>query len=741
MRLVLKNTSALIGLRKNSVVRSEQAIEEEVLVIDFSQLWLAMKSRYRLILASTLSAAVLAGVGSYLFYQEKYESTGTLMLNPSEISKVVTDVNDTNNFLKENGPDSSPYKNQEELLKSRLIADRTFNLLHQRNIHLPVQRPNELQRNIIGAHNVKGTDFIEISAKSVSPILAQHIAQAYMDSYLSLMAEISNTPLQKKKDFFQGQVVEAELALKAINEQIRQYQEQYGIVDIAVESQDKVRALLALDSSAKDTAANLAQKRAEAERIRQQLKIKRNDLTAALHAVATGQDSTLISLEQNLQDSEKEYQVKALVYSSTNPEMQQLQEKIAVLKRQITDQQILNAGQTFTPKSLMIKDSVRTTLVSRLAQSEADISALQNKLATTRGQFWQMQHTLQSLPKQQLEYARLILDQKNKENVLIRLKEKLSETQIQKAASGQKLQVIDTPDRPHIPLFPSRLHILLLGALAGAALSTLSVLMHTAATHKGIRPEWLERIYGLPVLSMIPWLPEQQWQAFRRRGALEITASNIAPELVKSYQDLALNLKVQRNIKGKDTLVVSSLMKDAGKSIVLANLAFCLAQSGERVILVDANLRKPRLHDTFNHAIDYERGLPELINTISEALYRSDQINAQDLLPLAQRAAIPSEIHPQLHYLNAGVSLDNTFEFLNSKGFGALIQVLRSGYDWVLIDAPPFLQSPDAAILLGYTEALLLLAEAGADETQILAVQHKVERLNSSIIGIVLRKT
>jgi uncharacterized protein involved in exopolysaccharide biosynthesis/Mrp family chromosome partitioning ATPase len=735
-KLLEPNTGSL---RKSLVVQADFAVEEEALIIDFGQLWLALQSKFKLVMSVSLMTSMVAGLGSFLFYQEKYQSSGTLMLNPTEISRVITDMENNNLFIKEEGQKSSPYKNQEELLKSRLIAQRTLNLLQRQKVKIPYKRPDDLQRDVISARHIKETDFIELTARANSPSLARQIAKAYIDSYMALMVEISNTPLLNKKEFFQAQVAEAELALKKVNEQLQAYQEQYGIVDINVESQDKVRQLIAMDSAAKEIQASLAQKMAESSRIQQQLKLKRNGLESVLQAVALGQDATLASLRQSLQEADKEYQTKSLVYAPSNPEMVQLHRKIEVLKRQIADQSMVNIGDTPSLPSIAIKDPVRTSLVSRLAESESEISALRNKLATIRSQYDRMNHALKAMPKQQLEYARLVLEQKNKENVLIRLKEKLSETQIQKAASGQKLQLIDAPSLPGNPLFPSRVHIILLAAVAGLGLSVLGIAAHTILSKREVRPNWLERMYGIPILASIPWLPEQQWQAFRRRGLLEMTASSVAPELVQAYQNLALNLKVQRNLKGKNALVVSSLRRNSGKSLVLGNLAFCLAQSGENVILLDANFKNPKLHDTFNHKLDYERGLPELINTISEALYRSEQLHAQDLLPLAHRAAIPSEIHPNLHYLNAGLSMENTFEFLNCKGLGSLIQILKSGYDWVLVDAPPFLQAPDAAVLLSYTDALLLIAEAGSDETQILEVQHKIERLNSNIIGVVLR--
>jgi Mrp family chromosome partitioning ATPase len=243
----------------------------------------------------------------------------------------------------------------------------------------------------------------------------------------------------------------------------------------------------------------------------------------------------------------------------------------------------------------------------------------------------------------------------------------------------------------------------------------------------------------VPLLAVIPWLSDKQWRYYRERNYLEVNVHQPDLKLVKAYQDLALNLKVQRNISGNNAIVVSSLFRTAGGSVILSNLAYCLAQSGDSVLLVDANLHSPHLHESFNHLLSYENGLTELINDISEMLYYSKNLDPADLQTRIASAAIPSGVHPQLHYLNAGLQMQNTFEFLNSKGFSTLIAAAKTHYQWVLLDAPPFLEHPDAAVLLSYTDGLLLLTEREATEDQMLLVHDKVQRLNANIIGAVLR--
>src|SRR5690606_25002167 len=125
----------------------------------------------------------------------------------------------------------------------------------------------------------------------------------------------------------------------------------------------------------------------------------------------------------------------------TNPEMVVLEGKINVLKKQVADQHILAVGDAKRSKKRIIQDDVRSNMVTLLTSAESDISALQRKLATLRHQKNDLESELQGVPAQQLEYTRFLLEKKNKEEVLTKLREKLAEVQIQEAASRKRVQV------------------------------------------------------------------------------------------------------------------------------------------------------------------------------------------------------------------------------------------------------------------------------------------------------------
>lgn len=714
--------------------------DDESLVIDLSVIAGAIRQNLLKIIATALLVAALGAVYAFTVYQEKYVSEGTLLFNPSELPNVVSEINTQSHFLEgASTTASNPFKNQEELLKSTMLAKRTLAAIRKEGIELPIKKPGQLLDKVLKSEHVNNTDFIRVTATSSLPSVSQKIANAYMDSYLAIIHEISYAPLMHQKQLYEKQLAQVNDDVHSLNTTLQRYQEQYGIVDISMESQSKVTQQENIRQELKKSEVELAEKKAESAQLYSQLKMKPNDLALAIQSVAGGQDLQLAQLQEKLHAAQEDYNTKALVYAPTNPDMKQLAEKIAILNKQILDQQILTIGNAPKAKSLLIKDPLRAEMVNRLAMREAEISALNRKRATLDVQYQGMMGELKDIPRQQLEYARLKFDKQHKETLQSLLQDKLAEVKIQEAAVQKKLMVIDPPSLPDAPLFPNRVHIVLLAAAVGLAVASLMTGAIAVWKPKIATAESIETLLNLPVLSVIPWLPERQWQTYRKRKTLEVLSAPSDSEIVKSYQSLALNLKLQRNATGKNALAVSALFDESGQSFILANLALCLAQSGERVVLIDTNLKQPRLHQLFGHGLSYEHGLTEVINSLAEYSSKRQNSTPQELLPLVQSNLFPSGIHPQLLYLNAGVVLDNTFEFLNSKGFSALVSTLKQHYDWVLFDAPPLLDDLDTSVLLAYLDGLLLCVERDSDEEQLRQARQKVHRMNSNILGCILR--
>jgi Mrp family chromosome partitioning ATPase/uncharacterized protein involved in exopolysaccharide biosynthesis len=695
--------------------------------IDFAFTQKAIQRHWLWIVGISLFMALLATLFSWACFQESYQSSARILLDLSDKSA---------------GPEFNPYKNQEELLKSELVLNRVAQSIQAEKMNLRSLKAGHFFETVFRAERIPGTGFITLSAKADKPDVAKKLALIYMESYWAVTNELFKKTNKQSEKVATRQSHYAEATWDAFTEKVTASQGLSKDFGVMIENQGKAQQLGNLDSQIKITQADLAQKQAEANRIRQQLKVGKSSLESMIQAVAKGQDTTLNTLQEKLHDLQTDYNTKALVYAPTNPDMIQLQHQMETLKSKITDQQILTTGDVSQPHPTTgyIKDSVRVGLISRLAMVDAELTALRSRLGTLRAQYHQIQKPVSHTPVHSAQTISLIAEQKKPENVKHSHSPKVIEDhKHQSAVSPQNFMVIAPPDLPQKPTGLLRWQIILLAALSGFILSSVAIVGYAVSSQPKLRSEFIEQVLDLPILGSIPWLTDKKWRYLRSCSSLALTAIDVNPAMLQAYQDLAFNLKVRRNALQKNALVFSQILNEKGHAVILSNLGLCLAQGGDRVLLIDADFRNPGLHETFNHSLDYERGLPELINGVSELLYRKKDVQVQDVLKLVNATVTPSGLHPQLEYLNAGLEMNNTFEFLNSKSFDVLLKVLKTDYDWVLISAPPVLKAPDSSILAGYVDGLLLLTDPETEASHMVLVAQKIQRMGSTAYGVILR--
>lgn len=203
-----------------------------------------------------------------------------------------------------------------------------------------------------------------------------------------------------------------------------------------------------------------------------------------------------------------------------------------------------------------------------------------------------------------------------------------------------------------------------------------------------------------------------------------ITLTNPRSEAAEAYRTLRTNLIFSSVERPVSTLLVTASAEADDKSLVLANLAVTLAQSGHKTILVDADLRKPVQHDIWG--ISNERGLSTMM--IEDA--------ALSTPPLVQ-----TEI-PDLQILPSGPLPPIPADVLSSQRMSEVISVLKARAHYILFDAPPVLAAADAALLGAKLDGVLLVVRAGATRREQAArARQALERVHVRLLGAVLTNT
>ena len=198
-----------------------------------------------------------------------------------------------------------------------------------------------------------------------------------------------------------------------------------------------------------------------------------------------------------------------------------------------------------------------------------------------------------------------------------------------------------------------------------------------------------------------------------------VTATHPRSPVSEAFRTLRTNIQFSSLERPIRTLLVTSTSAEEGKSTTLANLAVTFAEGGTRVIVVDADLRRPALHTLFG--VPNNAGLTSLF------------IQENQPIPLVDTAI------PNLRLLPSGALPPNPSELLGSPKMDAIVEELKAQAEYVLFDCPPIVAVTDAAVLARKVDGVLLVVSAGRTKRDHAAnAKSLLEKVNANILGVVL---
>ncbi|MDL2058143.1 CpsD/CapB family tyrosine-protein kinase [Limosilactobacillus reuteri] len=206
-------------------------------------------------------------------------------------------------------------------------------------------------------------------------------------------------------------------------------------------------------------------------------------------------------------------------------------------------------------------------------------------------------------------------------------------------------------------------------------------------------------------------------------GAKLITVAHPKSPISEQFRTIRTNINFMAIDKPIKTLALTSTNVSEGKSTITDNLAVVWAQTGQRVLLIDADLRRPTLHTTFSKS--NQEGLTTILTSGT---------NSVDLRQIVQASGVG-----KLDILTSGPIPPNPAELLNSQRMKTLIESVKSIYDMVIVDVPPLLEVTDTQVLSHFLDAIVLVVKQG--QTQKLAAKRAVELLNlahANLLGYVM---
>lgn len=292
------------------------------------------------------------------------------------------------------------------------------------------------------------------------------------------------------------------------------------------------------------------------------------------------------------------------------------------------------------------------------------------------------------------------------------------ETGLESELTATGVRIVERAEVPGGPTSPNRSRNYRIALLVGLALGIGLALLFEHADNTVKTPEDLKQL-GIPFLGMVPNVePRAGLPAAIRPPALKNPEGAVA----EAYRVLRTNLLFSMAADGSRALLVTSPNPGEGKTTTAANLADSLAQNGAKVLVVDADLRRPTLHQHFG--IQRSPGLSDLI---------VGKFQPSDVVQGSRLRGV--------HVIPCGYVPPNPAELLGSPTMREIVKALKTRYDWVIIDTPPILAMADTPVLCPYVDGVVVVAAAEVSGRP--ALQRALDQVSSSggkLLGVVLNK-
>jgi succinoglycan biosynthesis transport protein ExoP len=274
------------------------------------------------------------------------------------------------------------------------------------------------------------------------------------------------------------------------------------------------------------------------------------------------------------------------------------------------------------------------------------------------------------------EYNQIDREMKMNEQFLQSLQARMKETSMTSTIETQNARIIDHAQPPKRPVSPNIPLNLGLGFLGGIGLG-LAFAFFVAYVDDRVKSSFdIEAIVGVPLIGIIPEIKRMEQQ-----DKAQIVVNNADRQVAEAFLTLHSSLRLKDESKNAKVILTTSTIPGEGKSFLSTNIALTFAAHGERVVVVDCDLRKPNIHKSFR--VENLKGVIDVITGTA---------------PLDD--VIVRNLHPNFDVIPAGGRAKNPTQILNSKNFELMISDLKKRYDRVFIDTPPLAAVSDAMIVL-----------------------------------------
>jgi capsular exopolysaccharide synthesis family protein len=689
-----------------------------------------MRRRFWLlgVLCSVLSVATILT----LIAKPTYQSSMQLLIEPNYEGKSEKGAEPESEFADSNV--EIDYATQINVMRSPVLLQRAADLLSSEYPDITVK---DIQKYLVLTPIVEekvNTKIIQVVYTDNDPIKTEKVLEAVNTIYQIYNREQQEQRLRKGLKFINEQIPSVRKLVDQSEGKLEQFRKNNNLIDPEQQATAIAQTLNTLEQERQSIRAQLKATQASYNALQQQIARSPQN---ALVSSRLSQSSRYQSLLNEFQRTEMALAQRRVVFTDADPNVQKLlalrQSQLALLQSEVgrvvggVPAQLNSKGEGLLQEGQL--SGIDLNLTSQLVEAQTNLRALSARDSSMAQTQQQLRSQLNRFPVLLAEYNRLLpLVQINRDKLqqLLKAQQELS---LEIARGGFDWQTLEEPQLG-LQIGPNIKLNLLLGLVVGLMLGGGAAFLREMFDDSVHSSEELEKQIALPLLGMTPELPQDKdsqpivnlpFGKPQIMAPWTIQVTNWPPAW-ESLDLIYKNIQLLNSVSSFKSLMVTSALAGEGKSTLALGLALSAARLHQRVLLIDADLRRPNLHKLVN--LPNEQGLSTLLTTDANVPIQSSIQSSGSHIDVVTAGPMPAD-PPNL---------------LSSQRMRELMAGFEQTYDLVLVDAPPVLGLVDAILTASFCSGVVLVSRIGkVTKTELTQATAMLSKLN--VIGVVANES
>lgn len=535
---------------------------------------------------------------------------------------------------------------------------------------------------------IRNSRLVDVTFESPDGQLSAQVANSLASAYMAQDHDYKIQTSQQATDWLDKRLEEQRTQVEKSEQALQTYKEKTDSLSLEEKQNIVVQKLGELNAAVTKASTERIQK----EELYNQIRKIQNDREALDTFPAIATNTFIQQLKGQLADLQRQQASLGEKYGEKHPKMTEVKSAIeqtdAKLKAEISK----------------VVVSLKIDYDAAFSQEKRLIAALETQKAEAM-----------ALGSKGIDYGVLSRNANINRQMFDNLMQRQKETGVSAKLDTNNIRVVDKAEVPLRPVRPNKTLNLLLAIFGGGLFACGLAFFFEYIDNRVKSPDEIKNYLGLPFLGLIPRLADKEADS-------PLLHTGVPTAFAEAFRNLRTNILFSTTEEGGRSIVVTSTGPGEGKTLVACNLAIALAQAGQRVLLVDGDMRKPKVHVMFK-----ESQAPGLSNVLVGNAKASEAVRKTPV--------------QNLWLLLAGVAPPNPAELLGSQRFRDFLETLQEHFDWVIVDSPPVMAVTDAAVIghVASGVAFVIGCEQTSKHTATAALE-QLESAKAHFFGGILNK-